>query len=130
MALQPYTSLPKRQETASLYYLDGFAGRGKYQEDAKQSLEEDVENFGSPIIAVEKAISALSTLNDHDFATCFDAHEFVVDFLFNDKFAENVETLKSLVAERFQLHRWVVEAREILGVEENVIYQGERMEGG
>ena len=120
----------QRPQTASLYYLDGFAGRGKYQEDAQQSREGDVAIFGSPIIAVEKAISALSTLNnDLEFGICFSPHRFVVDFIFNDKLEDNLATLKGLVEERFRLHGWTVESREEDGVEETVVYQGKRIEG-
>ena len=116
-------------ETASLYYLDAFAGRGKYQEDVKQCLGDDMAIFGSPIIAVEKAISALSTLTGSEFERYFQAHRFVVDFIFNDKYEENLAVLKTLVLERFELHEWVVESRETLGVEENVIYIGKWMVG-
>ena len=125
--LTEMTQNEKKIETANLNYLDAFAGRGKYKNESVQHLEGDVSEFGSPIIAVEKAVSGLkhyATTAAHKFRRIFGAHQFAVNFIFNEPNKDNLTCLKGVVDERFRLHNWNVVGRESDEGVEKVVYQG------
>ena len=122
----------ERRDTANLNYLDAFAGKGKYQENAVQSLEGDVTDFGSPIIAVEKALGSLKSMYNHggehshgQLNFVFSRHRYAVDFIFNEANADHLKCLKDVVEERFRLHGWVIIEQETIEGVEKVVYQGE-----
>ena len=89
---------PRDRDSANLNYLDAFAGRGRYEEDAVQTLEGDVSEFGSPIIAVQKALGALKytyngTKEDNRWQIdrIFQKHKYAISFNFNEANKENLE---------------------------------------
>ena len=121
-----------RRETANLNYLDAFAGRGKYKENAVQSLDGDVSDFGSPIIAVDKALEALRWMYAHDKETShhqlnriFSMHRYAINFFFNDVNADNLKCLKGVVEERFRLYGWKISEQETIEGVEKIVYEGE-----
>ena len=113
--------------SASLNYLDGFAGRGSYNADARQQLEDDLSDWGSPIIAVAKALEALNNSTQNKFQEIFSKHEFAVNFIFNEKDRDNLKYLKALVAERFGLYGWKPEEAEEMTerLEDSIVYEGQ-----
>jgi hypothetical protein len=93
-------------------YLDAFSGSGSFgEEEQPQTLEDDICNWGTPLIAIHVVVDHMNNLQKRQGARKFIEQSEIevfksVAFFFNDAEKSNIENLVKKIDKRFELLEW------------------------